>query len=289
MKAVGAFSVKSYNQPRRNQRQQILTAARELGMQVMPEGGSTFFHNVNMILDGHTGIEHNLPVSPLYRDVLELWEATNVGYTPTLVVNYGGPNGEYYWYQKTDVWAKERLLQFVPRPIVDARSRRVTQIPDEEYQHIEVAAQAKKLVDQGNTVQLGAHGQLQGLAAHWELWMLEQGGMTPHEALRSATLHGAQYIGMEKDIGSLETGKLADLVVIDGNPLEDLRQTEDVALVMVNGRLFDAATMDQIGNHPEERRPFWFQRDAVDDRFIWMPESFMQEGGAVCTCGRGRH
>ena len=289
MKAVGAFSVKSYNQPRRNQRQQILTAARELGMQVMPEGGSTFFHNLTMIIDGHTGIEHNLPVSPLYRDVLELWKATNVGYTPTLVVNYGGPNGEYYWYQKTDVWAKERLLQFVPRPIVDARSRRVTQIPDAEYQHIEVAAQAKKLVDQGNTVQLGAHGQLQGLGAHWELWMLEQGGMTPHEALRSATLHGAQYIGMEKDIGSLEAGKLADLVVIDGNPLEDLRQTEDVALVMVNGRLFDAATMDQIGNHPEKRQPFWFQRDAVDDRFIWMPESFMQEGGAVCTCGRGRH
>mgnify|MGYP006273723453 FL=1 len=289
MKAVGAFSVKSYNQPRRNQRQQVMQAARELEMQVMPEGGSTFFHNVNMIIDGHTGIEHNLPVSPLYKDVLELWKNTNVGYTPTLVVNYGGPNGEYWWYQKTDVWAKDKLLQFVPRPIVDSRSRRVTQIPDEEYQHIEVAAQAKKLVDQGNTVQIGAHGQLQGLGAHWELWMLEQGGFTPHEALRSATLHGAKYLGMEADIGSLEEGKLADLVVIDGNPLEDLKQTENVDLVMVNGRLFDAATMDQIGNVEEDRKPFWFQKDAVDDRFIWMPDAFMQEGGDTCSCGRGRH
>ncbi|HHP7238409.1 amidohydrolase family protein, partial [Longibacter sp.] len=289
MKAVGAFSVKSYNQPRRNQRQQIMKAARELEMQVMPEGGSTFFHNITMILDGHTGIEHNLPVSPLYKDVLELWKATNVGYTPTLVVNYGGPNGEYWWYQKTDVWAKDKLLQFVPRPIVDARSRRVTQIPDEEYQHITVAAQAKKLVDQGNTVQIGAHGQLQGLGAHWELWMLEQGGFTPHEALRSATLHGAQYLGLDRDLGSLEEGKLADLVVIDGNPLEDIRQTENVDLVMVNGRLFDADTMDQIGNHPEERAPFWFQREAVNDQFIWMPDAFMKEGGATCSCGRGRH
>lgn len=287
LKAVGAVTVKSYNQPRRDQRQQILKAARELEMMVVPEGGSTFFHNVNMIIDGHTGIEHNLPVAPLYRDVLELWRHTEVGYTPTLVVNYGGPNGEYWWYQKTDVWEKDRLLRFVPRPIIDSRSRRVTQVPEEEYQHLEVAAQANKLVDQGNTVQLGAHGQLQGLAAHWELWMFEQGGMTPHEALRSATLHGAKYLGLDGDIGSLEEGKLADLFVVDGNPLEDIRQTENVSMVMVNGRLFDAATMDEIGNHPDEREPFYWERDAVDDRFVWMPATQLDVvGGQVCSCGR---
>ncbi len=285
LKAVGAFSVKSYNQPRRDQRQQILKAARELGMMVMPEGGSTFFHNVTQIVDGHTGIEHNLPVAPLYRDVIELWRHTDVGYTPTLVVNYGGPNGEYWWYEKTDVWAKDRLLQFVPRPLVDSRSRRPTKVPDDEYQHLDVAAQTKKLVDQGNTVQIGAHGQLQGLAAHWELWMFEQGGMTPHEALRSATLHGARYLGMDGDIGSLEVGKLADLFVVDGDPLEDLRQTEHVAYAMVNGRLFDASTMDEIGNHPRERAPFYWEREGVDDRFIWMPATQL-EGGQVCTCGR---
>ncbi|MEX2399950.1 MAG: amidohydrolase family protein [Rhodothermales bacterium] len=287
MKAVGAFSVKSYNQPRRDQRQQILAAARELEMMVVPEGGSTFFHNITQIVDGHTGIEHNLPVAPLYHDVIELWKHTEVGYTPTLVVNYGGPNGEYWWYEKTDVWAKERLLQFVPRPLVDARSRRVTAIPDEEYQHLDVAAQTKKLVDQGNLVQIGSHGQLQGLAAHWELWTFEQGGMTPHEALRSASLHGARYLGLDGAIGSLEEGKLADLFVVDGNPLEDIRRTEHVSLVMVNGRLFDAETMDQIGNHPSEREPFYWERDGVDDRFIWMPSHGLElEGGQVCSCGR---
>ena len=277
MKAVGAISVKSYNQPRRDQRQQVLAAARDLGLMVVPEGGSTFFHNLTQVIDGHTGIEHNLPVAPLYRDVLELWRHTEVGYTPTLVVNYGGPNGEFWWYQKTDVWDKERLLAFTPRPVVDARARRVTQIPDEEYQHLDVAAQAKKLVDQGNTVQIGAHGQLQGLAAHWELWMFHQGGMTPHEALRSATLHGARYLGLDGDIGSLEVGKLADLVVIDGNPLADLYRTEHVTHVMVNGRLFDAATMDEVGNHPAERAPFWWERDGLDDRFLWMPEAQVEE------------
>ena len=285
MKAVGAFSVKSYNQPRREQRQQVLKAARELEMLVVPEGGSTFFHNVTMIVDGHTGIEHNLPVAPLYDDVMKLWAETKVGYTPTLVVNYAGLSGEYYWYQHTNVWEKERLLTFFPRAIVDARSRRRQMSPDDDYYYVEVARQTKKLVDQGNTVQIGAHGQLQGLAAHWELWMFAQGGMTPHEALRSATLHGAQYLGLDGDIGSLQAGKLADLVVLDGNPLDDIYQTENVAQVMVNGRLFDAATMNQIGNHPQDRTAFFWEKDEVSDAFVWRGPGlgFM---GPTCSCGR---
>ena len=286
MKAVGAFSVKSYNQPRREQRQQVLKAARELDMMVVPEGGSTFIHNLTMIIDGHTGIEHNLPVAPLYNDVIELWRQTEVGYTPTLVVNFGGPSGEYWWYQHTKAWEKNRLLEVYPRPIIDARSRRPVQIPTEEYHHITVAEQTKKLVDQGNTVQIGAHGQLQGLAAHWEFWMFHQGGMTPHEALRSATLHGAQHLGMDGEIGSLEVGKLADLAVIDGNPLEDIHQTEYVDMVMVNGRLFDTHTMNQVGNHPQERAPFYWQRENVDDSMIWMPAGHVIQAGPSCSCGR---
>ncbi len=269
MKAVGAFSVKSYNQPRREQRQQILKAAREYEMLVVPEGGSTFFTNLTMILDGHTGIEHNLPVAPLYDDVLSLWAENAVGYTPTLVVSYGGPSGEYYWYEHTKVWDQPRLLNFYPRPSLDARARRVTMIPDEEYFHITVAESAKALIDRGGKVQLGAHGQLQGLAAHWELWMFTQGGMSNHEALRAATLSGAEYLGLDADLGSLEPGKLADLIVLDGNPLEDIRQSENIRYVMVNGRIFEAETMNEIGNHPRTRKPFYWQKDGLDDRFIW--------------------
>ena len=269
--AFGATSVKSYNQPRRDQRQQILQAARELGVNVMPEGGSTFTHNMSMILDGHTGIEHNVPIYPLYEDVLNIWEASNVGYTPTLVVNYGSMSGEYYWYQHTNVWEKERLLTYTPRGVVDSRSRHRTMVPEEEYEigHFESAAAAKDLHDRGVTVNIGAHGQLQGLAAHWETWMFTQGGMSNHNALKVATINGANYIGIGDHVGSLEEGKLADLIVIDGNPLDDIYDTENVVYTMVNGRLYDASTMNEIGNYSRDRLPFWWEREGYSEQFDW--------------------
>ncbi len=282
-KAFGAFSVKSYNQPRRNQRQQIIQAARELGMLVVPEGGSTFYHNMTQIVDGHTGVEHNIPVVPLFRDVIELWKQTEAHNTPTLIVNYGSVSGEYYWYQHTNVWEKERLLAFTPRQIVDARSRHRTMIPEEEYEngHILTSRQLKKLQDAGVPVNLGAHGQLQGLGAHWELWMLQQGGMSNLQALRCATLNGARYLGMDHQIGSLEPGKLADLIVLDENPLEDIRNSEYVRYTMVNGRLYDAATMNEIGNYDRPRTRFYFELPGYNGSF----EGYGQ-AHSHCACGK---
>lgn len=283
MKAVGAFTVKSYNQPRRNQRQQILQAARELEMMVLPEGGSMFFHNMSMVLDGHTGIEHSIPIAPIYPDVTALWGSSETGYTPTLVVAYGGIWGENYWYQKTEVWKKERLLNFVPRPLVDQRSRRRTMIPDDDFGHIENARAAKQLLDAGVHVQLGAHGQLQGLGAHWELWMFVQGGMTPLEAIRASTLHGAYYIGLDGDLGSLQPGKLADLIVLDKNPLEDIQNTEFVRYVMKNGRLYDAETMNEIGHHPRKRGRFYWEHRKTSDAFVWKGAD-VGFGEILCGC-----
>jgi imidazolonepropionase-like amidohydrolase/Tol biopolymer transport system component len=265
MKAVGAFTVKSYNQPRRDQRQQIVEAARQLEMMVVPEGGSLFQANMSMVMDGNTGIEHALPVASIYDDVEQYWGATRVGYTPTLVVAYGGIWGENYWYRHTDVWANERLLTFVPRRIVDARARRPLHAPEEEWNHVQVAATAARLDRAGVIVNVGAHGQREGLAVHWEMWMFEQGGMTPLEALRTATLNPARYLGLDGDLGSLEPGKLADIIVIDGNPLEDLHVSEKVTYTMVNGRIYDAATMNQVGNHPRERGPFWWEMGRASD------------------------
>ncbi|MCB9702707.1 MAG: PD40 domain-containing protein [Myxococcales bacterium] len=258
MQAVGAFSVKSYNQPRREQRQQVIEAARQLGMMVVPEGGSLFQHNMTMVVDGHTGVEHAIPVARAYRDVDQLWGQSDVGYTPTLGVAYGGLSGENYWYAHTEVWKNQRLRTFAPRWAIDGRARRRVMAADNDWNHINAARFAKQLIDAGGKVQIGAHGQREGLAAHWEIWMLVQGGMTPHEALRAATLHGAAYLGLDRDIGSIEVGKLADLAIIDGNPLQDIRTSERVRYTVKGGRIYDAATMDEIGNRPRKRpAAFW--------------------------------
>lgn len=261
LNAVGAFSVKSYNQPRREQRQQILEAARRLKMNVVPEGGSTFTHNITMIADGHTGLEHSLPIAPVYKDVAEFWNNTKVAYTPTLIVAYGGQWGENYWYDRTNVWENERLLNFTPRSIIDARSRRRTTSEYGDYNHIEVAKAAKKIADGGTKVNLGAHGQIQGLGAHWELWMLVQGGMNPLKAIKAATLNGAEYLGMGKELGSLEAGKLADLLVLDENPLDDIKNSEKIKYVMINGRIYDSLTMNETISREKLRPKLWFEMD----------------------------
>ncbi len=261
MKAAGAWSLKSYNQPRRDQRQQILAAAREEEMLVVPEGGSLFEHNMTMVVDGHTGIEHTLPVARIYKDVLQLWPPGGAGYTPTLLVGYGGIWGENYWYQHTNVWENPRLSKFVPPAELDARSMRRMMAPEEDFNHFAIARIARQLADAGVSVQLGAHGEREGLGAHWELWMLVQGGMTPHQALKCGTWNGARYLGLDADLGSLEPGKLADLIVIDGNPLTDIRQSEKVLYTVVNGRLYDAATMNEAGNHPAARAKYYWEKD----------------------------
>ena len=259
LKAVGAISVKSYNQQRRDARQMIIKAAREEQMMVVPEGGSLFYQNATHVLDGHTTVEHNIPVPVLYKDVLTVYGKSGVAYTPTLIVGYGGLNGENYWYQQSNVWEHERLMTFTPRDIIVPRARRRPMAAENDYNHFTIARGAKQIQDAGALVNMGAHGQIHGIGAHWEVWMMQQGGMSNMEALRTATMNPAMTLGMEKDLGSIEAGKLADLIVLDRNPLENIRHTETIRMVMLNGRLYDH-DLNEIGTRERKRAQFWWSR-----------------------------
>jgi imidazolonepropionase-like amidohydrolase/Tol biopolymer transport system component len=261
LQASGAFSVKSYNQPRREQRQMIIQAARQLGMEVVPEGGSLFMMNMTQIADGHTTIEHSLPVAKIYDDVLQFWRGSGTAYTPTMVVTYGGPFGENYWYQHTDVWKEPILSRWVPRPLLDARARRVVKNPPEEDNLIANAIVARRIGELGVPVSIGAHGQREGLGAHWDMWSFALGGMQPMEVLKTGTINPARALGLDRDIGSLEPGKLADLVILDANPLENIRNSSSVSMTMVGGKLYDS-NLQVVAGGAGGFRPFWFQEQA---------------------------
>jgi hypothetical protein len=247
LKTLGAFSVKSYMQPRREQRQWIIQAAREEGMVVVPEGGGDLETDMTMVLDGHTTIEHALPIAPLRKDVVTLVAGSGTAYTPTLLVAYGGISGEKWFHQHFDIWKDDKLLRYVPQEVVDTVGRIRLMVPEDDWHHVAVAASAKAVVDAGGRVCLGGHGQMQGLGPHWEMWAFVRGGMTPLQALRVATRAPAEALGLDRDLGSLEPGKLADFVVLDRDPLEKIENSDSVSLVVKNG----------VAYRPEElaRRP----------------------------------
>lgn len=260
LKAQGAYSVKNYNQPRREQRQQVVTAAREANIAVVAEGGSLFHMDLSMVADGNTGIEHNLPQSELYDDVIQFYSQTDVGYTPTLVVTYGGISGEDYYYQTDDVWKHPLLSQHVPPHVLQPASVRRQKAPDTDYVDAVSAATAKKLSEAGVPVSIGAHGQREGLGSHWEMWSFVRGGMSPLQALKAATITPAEHLGYGEDIGSLEVGKLADLIIIDGNPLDDIRNTDHIEHVMLGGRLYKADTMEEVLSGDSKLAPYYWEK-----------------------------
>ena len=261
LKAVGAFSVKSYNQPRRNQRQQVVAAAARENMAVVAEGASLFSQDITLIQDGNTTLEHNFPQAELYEDVLSFFASTRAGYTPTLGVTYGGPGGEPYWSQESEVWKHPLLTRYVPAHVLNPEMVRVVKAPAEDYVDQVSARTARKVSARGVPVSTGGHGQQQGIALHWEMWSFVRGGMTPLEALKAATRTPARALGFS-DIGSLEPGKLADLVILDAVPTQNIRNTEKVSKVMLNGRLYDAATLNEEVTGTWRRAPYYWERGA---------------------------
>jgi Tol biopolymer transport system component/imidazolonepropionase-like amidohydrolase len=252
--------VKSYMVGNREQRQFVLEACEKYKIMPTTEGGLDLKLNLTHAIDGYSGNEHSLPIVPLYKDVIELFAKSGIAYTPTLLVAYGGPWAENYFYETTEVTNDEKLKHFVPENILENRTQRRPWFRYEEYSFPKIAASAAKIMREGGIVAIGSHGQLQGLGYHWEMWALNSGGLTPIETLRAATLNGAKAIGMEEDLGSIEPGKVADLVFMTSSPLVYIRNTNTIKYVMKNGELFDGATLDRLYPRQIKMQKMWWNR-----------------------------
>jgi Tol biopolymer transport system component/imidazolonepropionase-like amidohydrolase len=259
LQSYGAVSLKQYQQPERRQRQWVSEAARELGLMVTAEGGDMLYV-LTMIMDGQTGWEHPIPQVPVYDDLAQFLGRAKAHYSPTLVVAGPGPWNDQFWTQSSELWTDPKLRRFAPWRKLEAHTRQRDLRPATDYTFPILAQGVADIIAAGGHGAIGAHGQQHGIASHWEVWMLAS-AMSPHDALRVATLDGARMLGVDAQLGSVETGKLADLMVIDGNPLADIRQTANIAWVMRGGRLHSGDTLDEIWPAKKPFGKFFWQMD----------------------------
>jgi Tol biopolymer transport system component len=263
----GAVSIKQYMQPRRDQRQWISHAARKRGVMVTAEGGDLLY-NLSMIMDGQTGWEHPIAYVPLYADATKFFGLAKAVYSPTLVVGGPGPWNIEYWFQESDLWKDEKQRRWFPWRMLVPHTRVRTLRPVTDYSFPLIAQAMADIIAAGGYGAIGSHGEHHGVAAQWEVWM-GASALGNHGALEVASLHGAHFLGASQDLGSLKEGKLADLLVLDANPLDDIKNTAKMRYVMKGGVLYDAMTLDEVWPRQKPYGPLtWVEADALrsDDR-----------------------
>jgi Tol biopolymer transport system component len=255
----GATALKDYAQFNRMTRQALYAAARKQGVNVVAETAVDPAMNWTMLIDGVSGLEHTVGLTPLYDDVIRLWGATGAGNTPTLIVVYNGPAGELYFHQRDRLWEDRKLLNFNNRDDLLA-FRRPTKYFDDDVYAGDMAAELRKLHKAGVSIQVSGHGQMHGLDKHWEMELMGRGGFTPAEILGFATIQGAKYLNLDTQLGSIEAGKFADLVILGANPLDDIKNTRSIEQVMQNGVLYSGNDAARIWPNPAPAPKLYFKR-----------------------------
>lgn len=261
--SYGAISVKQYLQPTRQQRQWIVESARRRGLRAVPEGGDLNF-DLGLIMDGHSSIEHAPSHLPFYSDVTRFFGMAGTVYSPTVQAIGNGPRNDEYFLQKYDVWRNKKLQEFLPWTQL-APTRHRTLRPETDYSFSVLAQGVADVVKYGGYGVIGSHGQQHGIGPHWDVWAYAS-AMDPVAALRAATLHGAVALGLADDLGSITVGKIADLLVLNADPLRDIHNTADLRFVMKAGVLYDASSLDEVW--PTSRKfgkKYWIDRDALRD------------------------
>ena len=269
LKSYGAITLKQYLQPRRDQRQWIVDIARKQGLLVTSEGDSLEY-NVGTTLDGQTGWEHALSYAPLYADASTFFGMAHIAYSPTIIVGGAGPWNEDFLFQSSDLWKDKKLTRWTPWLELLPHTRRRTLRPETDYSFPLIAQGLADVIAAGGHGAIGAHGQQHGIGSQWEIW-LESSALGPMGALEVASQGGAWFLGMQQDLGSIEVGKLADLIVLNSNPLENIRNTADIHFVIKGGRVYDGMTLDQVWPDKEPfGEPYWADTHASrsDDRSL---------------------
>lgn len=256
-------NLKEYRSGNRRVREWIVEAAGKSGLVATTEGAVDLKLDLTQVMDGFAGNEHALAAVPLSHDVIELMARTRTSYTPTLTISHGGPPAGEEFIAREDPLNDPKIVHFYPRFAREHQYTRVHWTTAQEHVYPAVAAGAAAIQRAGGLVAVGSHGNYPGLGYHFEMQALASGGMTPLEVLHAATLGSAETIGRLHDIGSIEPGKLADLVVLERDPRVDVSALRAIHEVMKNGRLYNAATLDEEWPTPRAARPRWFAEDAA--------------------------
>lgn len=254
----GATALKDYSNHERGARRFLAQASKQLKLNLVTESFANPQMNFSQLVDGLTGIEHTIGLEPLYDDVHRLFKATQVGITPTLVVVYNGPSGQGYFDFTERYWEDQKLLNFFRKDYL-LRFRRSPKLWKDDYYWAQMGKTLVKLYRDGVLMQMGAHGQMMGLGAHWEMELFTHGGFTPYEAIEIATINGFKHHGLDHKLGSIEEGKFADLVILNKNPLENIRHTREIDMVMKNGMLYSGFDASRIYPKEEKAAKMYFK------------------------------